>query len=160
MPVEEIKVGEETHTIEVRPLTLIIPSARMAMGPPIQYPKRLPLDAKGTVYHARKVQKLHAEFEQVWRLFHSSTTPAGEVGEVSADAIRKMGPGAVHLMGLIDMTLKLQDQKVPLVWVYPESFLHPGWQVGLGDLAIFFARRGGGWGHDNILEINDPGIDI
>lgn len=51
-----------------------------------------------------------------------------------------MSLGAIHLMGLIDMTLKLTDQGVPVVWIHPESHMHPGWQVALADLAIYFAK--------------------
>jgi predicted ATPase len=53
-----------------------------------------------------------------------------------------MGSGAIHLMGLIDLSLKFGDMGVQTVWVYPETFLHPGWQVALGDLLIYFMNRG------------------
>jgi hypothetical protein len=42
----------------------------------------------------------------------------------------------LHLMGLIDLSLKFIDMKIPIVWKAPESYLHPGWQVALADLAI------------------------
>ena len=139
---ELIKIGGKEHEIEVKPITLIVPSANMAMEK-IEYPKRIELDVEVTTYHAQRVKKLHPEFDMVWRLFHSKTSNPTIIGPdpVDSDNIRKMGSGAVHLMGLIDLTLKLTDKNVPIAWKFPESFLHPGWQVALADLAIWFSKR-------------------
>ena len=142
MAIETIKVGKQDHQIEVKPLTVICPSAE-ASCVKIEYPGRVPLDAEITTYHAQRVKKLHTEFEKVWRFFMENTSKPTPVDyEVTADRIRQMGAGAIHLMGLIDMSLKFRDLKIPMVWVHPETFLHPSWAVALGDLAIFFAGAG------------------
>ena len=130
--------GEPAGTIELRPVTLVVPAADMACHR-IGYPGCVQLTTEVTVYHAERVRRLHGRFAEFWLAFMRNTSPATPVDyEVTADRIRQMGTGAVHLMGLIDMTLKLTDKAARVVWVYPESFLHPGWQVALGDLAIKF----------------------
>jgi len=145
MATETIKVGNQVLEIETRPITMVFQPAASTLGPRIEYPRRVRLDPEVTSYHAQRVQKLHTRFEECWRLFMANTTPPTPVGEVTAEAIRKGGGmGAIHLMGLIDMSLKFADMKVPVVWVFPESFLHPGWQVGLGDLLIHLTLGPGG----------------
>lgn len=137
---EPIQVGDQTLEIEVRPITLIVPATNMQVGPPIRYPKRMTLTPEDTVYHARRVKKLHAEFEHGWRLFMANTTPPLPVDySVDPDTIRGMYIGAIHLMGLLDMSLKLSDLFVPVAWKFPETYMHPGWQVGLGDLVIWLS---------------------
>lgn len=144
MTTEEVKIGEQTYQIEVRPITIVVPSAQMAMGPRIEYPKRVELDMQATTYHAERVQKLHIDFYEAWHVFMSNANPAGpDLGPISPDELRKMGSGVLHLMGLIDMTLKFSDMGVSVVWKYPESCMHPGWQVALGDLALYFSRKYG-----------------
>lgn len=139
MAKETIKIVQQTHEIEVKPITLICPSAS-ASALKIEYPNRFALSSDVTTFHAQKVQKLHIEFEKVWRFFMANTSKPTPVDyDVTSDRIRQMGSGAIHLMGLIDLTLKLWDKKVPMVWVHPETFLHPAWQVALGDLAIYFS---------------------
>lgn len=140
MATETVKVGEQVMNLETRPITLIAPSAAMASGPKIEYPDRFSISPEVTLYHAERVQKLDPDFEKVWRLFHKSVGSAKIDKMPTADEIRKMGTGSTHLMGLIDLTLKIAvRKKVPVVWIYPESFMHPAWQVGLADLAIYFA---------------------
>lgn len=43
--------------------------------------------------------------------------------------------------GLVDLSLKLADQGVPIAWVYPEAGLHPGAQTGLADVAIWMKNN-------------------
>lgn len=145
-----IQIGDQSLSIEVSPVTLIFQSAHSAMGPDIRYtePKRVVLDMEATLHHARRVKNLHREFEAAWRLFMENTTPHREVDyPVTPDRIREMGSGSLHLMGLIDMSLKFSDMGVPVVWKHPESCMHPGWQVALGDLVMWLSRRQSGPGN-------------
>ena len=135
-----IKVGEQELEIEPGPITLVFPSPAMQLAPPIRYPNRLTITPEDTVYHARRVQKLHPDFEIGWRLFMDMTTPVMPVDySIDPETIRGMYIGAIHLMGLIDITLKLRDLKVEVVWKFPETYMHPGWQVALADLVIWLA---------------------
>lgn len=140
---QTIIIGSQKHEVVLKPINLIFSSCHASMGPDYQYPGRVVLDNTVTVYHAERVQKLHADFEQYWRLFFRATSPVVDVKyPITADEIRKMGMGARHLMGLIDMQLKFMDLKKPTVWRHPESYMHPGWAVGLGDLIIQLQLRG------------------
>src|SRR5689334_10132586 len=124
-------IGGQRHEIEVRPITLVVQSAESAVGPPIEYPGCMVLDPEATTYHGKRVQKVHAEFGVAWRHFMASCQNQPSNFPVTPDEIRKGGSGGIHLMGLIDLSLKFQDMKVSVVWRHPESFLHPAWQVGL-----------------------------
>ena len=135
-----IKVGEQELEIEPAPITLVFPSTTMQLAPPIRNPKRFTITPENTVYHARRVHKLHPNFEVGWRLFMSMATPAMPVDySVDPETIRGMYIGAIHLMGLIDLVLKATDKHLHVAVKFPETYLHPGWAVALGDLFIWFA---------------------
>jgi len=140
--IESIKIGKETLEIETEKITVIVPSENFASGPRIEYPNRIRIDTDATIFHAKAVTKLHKDFTDVWKRFMLNTSKKEEVKyDITADNIRTLGMGSIHLMGLIDLSLKFRDLGIPFVWVYPESFLHPGWQVALTDLAIFISRK-------------------
>lgn len=139
MATQTLEIGDEKHEIEVRPVNLIVQGAESAVLPPIKYPGCVVLDPEATVYHAQRVQKLDPQFRKVWDFFQAGVEHKSSV-EPTPDNIRKGNLGGVHLMGLIDMTLKLMKLGKNVVWKYPETYLHPGWAVGLGDLAIYFGK--------------------
>lgn len=140
-----VNPGNQKHEIDARKLTLIMPSANMA-GSNIEYPNRFSISASDTIYHADRVQKLHEEFYDYWQYFQRNVSDKArmELTKPTPDEFRRMGQGAKHVMGLIDMTLKIMDKGVPLVWKYPETFLHPAWAVSLGDLSLAFSERANG----------------
>ena len=145
---QTIIVGKDKHEIEVKPITMIFVSPNIAMGPDIEYPGRIVLTMRDTLLQADRLSDkgVHREFEKYWRIFMENTSgchPKPPLDyEIKPSVIRTMGTGAKHLMGLIDLALKMQDLKVGVVFRHPESSLHPGWQVALGDLFIHLARRG------------------
>jgi hypothetical protein len=133
-------VGDEKFEVEARQLNIVCQSPESAVGPPIRYENCVVLSCQETLYHAERLQKPHAQFREVWEYFMHGVNGPSKI-DPTPDNIRQGGMGGKHLMGLFDMTLKLQDKGVTVVWRTPESFLHPGWQVGLGDVAIYFSRR-------------------
>lgn len=85
-----------------------------------------------TTYHGSRVNKLHAKTlvllqmvlpDVKWPIDHSKRSYVVQ-----------------HLLGLIDLTLKLADasavSQLSVVWKYPESGLHPKHQACLGDVLI------------------------
>ncbi len=140
MATQTLIIGNERHEIEARPLNIVCQSADGAVGPPIVYEGCFVISPEETIYHAERVHKLHTQFCEVWSLFMRNVNSPSKI-DPTPDNIRQGGMGGKHLMGLFDMTLKIQDKGVNVVWRAPESFLHPGWQVGLADVAIFFSRR-------------------
>ena len=133
------------HEVEVKPLTLIVPSADMA-GSNMEYPGRFPISPQDTIYHADRVQKLHDEFYTYWHIFHDNCGPdhPPDHSKPTPDEFRQGGMGKKHMMGLIDLLLKLQDKGVAVVLKYPETYLHPAWAVGLGDLLLSLKDRANG----------------
>jgi hypothetical protein len=139
---ETLKIGDQTSVIETKRITLLVPSARASLGPDIEIVGRIPISFHDTTYHASLVQKLHPDFGKYWHLFMSNTNPVTVVNyEVKPDVIRKMGMAANHLMGLIDLSLKYKQMGVNFFWKLPESSLHPGWAVALGDLIIALSEQ-------------------
>jgi hypothetical protein len=139
-----IKIGKEIVKIEARPLNIIITAPTMLADPELEYPGCAVLKEEYVMYHAERVQRLHPEFDTAMFTFLNNTTPAiRPISSKTADEYRACGRKLTYVMGLIDMSLKIMDRGVPVVWVHPEGILtHPGWQVGLGDLSIWFMDRG------------------
>ncbi len=138
MPTEKIKIADDEHEIEVKPITMIFHNGDLPAE--IEYPERFAITPEMTIYHADRVQKLHEEFPTFWREVHVQRRLDKEpqCGPIP-DEIRKLGMGHRHLMGLFDLSLKLTDQGVPLVWKYPETYLHPSFQAALADVVILLA---------------------
>jgi hypothetical protein len=143
MDTQTLEIAQTNHEIEVRLVNLIFKNANSAVEAPIKYTGCMELDPQASLYHGERVKKLHPQFLEAWNVFMSEVSVKSNI-DPTPDNIRQGDMGGVHLMGLIDLTLKLQDvSNKRIVWKYPESFLHPGWQVGLGDLIIWFAMRSG-----------------
>lgn len=137
---ETIQIGKDVLGIEIKPITVICTSAEVSAGPRIEYPNRIRIDTDATIFHAKAVTKLHKDFVDVWKRFMLNTSNKEEVKyDITADNIRTFGMGSIHLMGLIDLSLKFRDLGIPFVWVHPESLLHPAWQVALADFAIYLS---------------------
>ena len=132
-----IRTGDkvEEHEISVAPLTMVCPGPYMAASK-IEYPGRMEIDSVSTIYHAERVKKLHPCFNEAWKLFFKNR----DVPTTEPDEIRKMGTGLMHLMGLIDLCLKMTQMGVPIVMKYPETFLHPALQAPIGDFVIYLEK--------------------
>lgn len=123
MTAENIIVNGETMTVEVKPVTLICHKGDMKL----EFPERIPLDPEQTVYHGRRVKSLHKDTERLVKPFF-------------AEKIDTLGYW--HVLGLIDLSLKLRDMGVPFAWVLPETYLHPSQQVELADVAVLLMKGG------------------
>lgn len=142
MAQETIHVGKQEHLIEVKPLTIVCKSPNLIDE--IEYPKRFPITADMTIYHAERCENWHVEtWDCFFRLFKTAFQQIDE--QTKQDFIRNIrskGKEFLHGVGLIDMSLKLIDMGVPIVWKYPETYLHPAVCCELGDLSIYLAQRG------------------
>ena len=56
--------------------------------------------------------------------------------EVTKDNWKKHGTQVQHVIGRIDVTLKLQKKHVALVWRYPEAGLFPIYQARMADVIV------------------------
>ncbi len=130
---EVISVGNDVHEIELRPITLIFKDPALAQD--IEYASRISLDYDVCTYHMERVQKFHrltpVLIKMVFTDYEKEITPGN---------CREEGRGFQHISGLLDMTLKFRDQGVPIVWVHPESHIHPKHEAQLADVIICLAK--------------------
>jgi hypothetical protein len=113
----------ETHEIEVKRITLICHHDQTGDVEPLD---RLVLDPEATLYHADRLSPggRHTKTDAlIARVFKQQLPP------VTSLAYR-------HVLGLVDLSLKLLDMNVPIAWRYPETYLHPAAQVELADILI------------------------
>jgi len=101
-----------------------------------QYKGATVIDHAAAMYHGKRVRRLHAD---TLRLAGLAISTAGMSQDAFCDGDN--GDGQINIVGLIDMTLKLIDMSVPIVWRFPESGLHPSVQTGLGDVANIINKR-------------------
>lgn len=128
------QIEGETHSLENTEgkITLVCKSAELSTSE-ITYAQdgkpAISLDFEVASYHADRVDKLHDKTESaVKKVFPLFTWPSP-----------KPWPNPLrHIVGLIDMTYKLTDLGVvgPIVWKYPEAFLHPAESANLADVVI------------------------
>lgn len=131
---EEILVGwnKEPVEIENHPLTLLFKSPSILA--PLAYPNRLRLDPESCLYHMERVQKLDDRAEHYFRKVFEYEGPFG------SHEVRCMDEGCRHTCGRIDLHLKYTMLGVPLVHVLPEAYLHPKFEVNLGDVFIEWSK--------------------
>ena len=128
-------IGEQVHPLPgtESKLTIVCKSPQLSMNE-IAYKdgdeKALTLDFTAATYHADRVEKLDDEtVPLVQMIFPTFTWPLA----------RPWPDGVRHIVGLVDMTLKitkLKEGKILIAWKYPEAFLHPAEQANLADVII------------------------
>ncbi len=135
-----VKIGEDQIEIETKPVTIVAPSQEMANQRMemvdediVTITPELTLKTAASVSQTEWVDLVKIEqFVNTLKLVTKSDPP-----EILASA----GLGFKHLVGLVLMTIvAINDEKRPH-WAYPETYLHPAWQTGLADLAIFLTSR-------------------
>jgi hypothetical protein len=167
MPTETIEIAGQEHQIEVKPITIICQNGDMRIkykrleltdidtlyhieNVKLLHPKALEF------YHIVFPEFLTGFTQEEMVQFSFQQTEHGngikityfqnqhkELGwrELSLhDWVQTEGSGSRHVLGLVDMTLKLIDMNVPVVWIHPESHLHPSAQANLADLALAFVE--------------------
>jgi hypothetical protein len=124
----EIHANGETLTLDAAPLVLLFHNGTFDLG----VKDAVCLDPEATVYHGSRVRVLHPRTAELL---------------AAVERERPIARTAVayhHLVGLLDLTLKLKDQGRSLFWKNPEAYLHPWHQANLGDVAILLTKEGTG----------------
>ena len=134
MSKEYVQIGNgPLQPLETKPLTVVVPAADFHQR--IKYLDRVDISCNETLAHIHEVDELHPHTQRYFRIVFP------EYGkQFDLETIRRDGNGAQHVAGLIDLSLKLNDQGKKFVWKYPESFLRPTQQLQLGDLAVAFMK--------------------
>jgi hypothetical protein len=126
--------GEKTHQLPDTEgkLTLVCKSANMSLNTLSYSDGNIPaveLTFEVATYHADRVSTLHSRtMDEVKKVFPEFKWPLP----------RPWPDGVRNIVGLIDMTHKLIDvgTPAPIVWKYPEAFLHPAECANLADVLI------------------------
>jgi hypothetical protein len=123
-------VGKDVHKIECKPLTLVCKAPNLLDK--IEYPGRLRVEPEHSLYHAERVQVFHARtpgfIAQIFKLKDAS--------EITPDWCRSKSTEVLRVAGLVDMALKFAIKGVPVVFIQPETGLHPAQCCELADFFI------------------------
>ena len=126
-------------------LGIVVPSANVFN---ITYKDRLPICWETTIYHAERVKKLHPETKDLVNKALFSWTRNNQSRSwhwerlFEENRLGQTGNGVCHVVGLIDLVLKMQDMQVPIVLIHPESGLAPSIVLDLTDVLLELAVRG------------------
>lgn len=126
-----ILTGQQQHEVPTSKINVIAPAADFHER--IKYPGSIELLPEYTIYHASRCEQLHQNISRFWQ----HVFPQQEIPVTLAER-KQLGSGMLHVIGLLDMTLKLSALHpcARIVWKYPESYLHPAAQLGLADALI------------------------
>ena len=61
--------------------------------------------------------------------------------DINEDNWHSMGKGPLHVVGRVDLSLKMNYTDQPYVWKYPETHVHPAYQSNLADVLILLSVR-------------------
>lgn len=132
MPTETIYVGKDEVKVPTAPITLIFNRAPSDTF----YPDRLMIDPEMTRAHFEKMTEINpfvaAFFKLVVRDYPHDVTLAN---------VKQAVPGFKHLVALFDLSLQFLLEGRKFGWKYPETYLHPCYQVELAEALIVFSDR-------------------
>jgi hypothetical protein len=127
---ETIKVGEDSHAIELKPVTVLFNAGQKE----IEYPERISITPEMTMDQFRKIDKIDPYTACLFRIVvHDYSYP------VTKKNIQKSVSAFQHLIGLFSLSLSLIAARKKVVWKYPEYCLHPKYQGNIADVMILMA---------------------
>lgn len=158
----EVTFGETTHKVIGKPITFLCKAS--TVNDKLTVKEAFPISIEETLYHMERVQVLHKSAyywyeriqgtdKEVLELIPqiNGLTPKEierfnswglKVTLKSSDDIRKLDIGARHLMGLIDLVLKLTDKGINRFHIVnPETGLHQAIQGNLTDFFYSFKKQ-------------------
>ena|ERR1019366_3333940 len=129
MTKETIILNGQEMEVELRKINIICKAPDIVQD--IQTPGRLMIDSQMTLTHTEEAKEFHPRTEKFFRMVFMEYD-----GEFTPEAIRREGSGAMHIAGLIDLSIICMTQSAKFGWKYPESFLHPKMQCQLADVVV------------------------
>jgi hypothetical protein len=131
---ETFRVDGRETTVEARPLTLFCHQGDVRIDPT---GGRIVVGVEETTAHARALSEARLAvlkrfgFDDHFRTMFGHLEPPA-----TADAIRKLGFGVVHAIGLISILMEAAARGLPIYLRYPEAGLHPAAQAGFGSVLV------------------------
>jgi hypothetical protein len=134
MATEQIIIGKDTHTIEVKPITLIVEAGLQD----IQYPERVVIDSEFSIQHYRSVEEICMLAQELTRyvLFDIGYQPSKANLELNGASL-----GAKQLAGMWDLFVQALKEKMQVVLRCPENNLHPRYHGNIADVMIAFSKN-------------------
>jgi hypothetical protein len=132
----ELEIGNDKVDVTEH-LVVVVPDAGITTEE-VGYPAGcVVLDIEYCIYHVDRVIKFHDKLPDLVERVTGSEFEYADRKRRSSWSL-----GMRHLVGCLDMTLKFLDAGVSqIAWRFPESGLHPKWQVELADVAIELSKR-------------------
>lgn len=134
----QIKYGNSQHEIEAKPITILCHTGHNDAEVVGENVERItPFDT---------LEFTNSLSEQDWQNLKDEPRFMQLVKLVATDFepndihITKHGNGIKHVVGLVYLSLMARHKGKMVHWQYPETHLHPRWQTGLSDLAIFLTK--------------------
>ena len=117
-------------------LTLIYKDPKITED--VKYAGALPITMVSSLTHLNNVKSLHEQTERFVRVVFPDYERVLDLEWTQ----KHEGTGFQHVVGRIDLTLRLQDFDTPMVWIHPENGLHPASQLNLADAILLLMKRG------------------
>lgn len=127
MPEETVLIGTEEVKLKLAPITLVYSQTYKNTF----YPDRLMIDAEMTINHFNQLREISPFAAAFFKIVVPDYPDA-----ITLDSLKGAAPGFQHLIGLFEISLQLILQRKKFGWKYPESYLHPKYQLNLADAMI------------------------
>lgn len=132
----KVTVGKQEVTIKDGALTLIYKDPKLTED--VKYEGTIPITMVSSLEHLKRLKSFHEQTERFVRVVFPDYERVLDLEWTQ----KHEGTGFQHVAGRIDLTLRLQDFDAPMVWVHPESGLHPAAQLNLADAILLLMERG------------------
>jgi hypothetical protein len=119
------------HDVEVKPVTLVFNKTWKESV----YPERVMITPEMSLSHFYSMKDVNNYVICFFKLVVSDYPHS-----VTKDNISESALGFRHLIGLFDLSLQFLAQKKNFGWKYPETGLHPKYQLELAEALIIFSQ--------------------
>jgi len=133
METVKIHIGDSVHEIETKPITLVFRSPDLTEQ--TSYEGCLKLEPDHCLYHMERTLSFDPRTPELVAIVFKV-----DPDKVTPRWVKTQDRAVQHVAGRIDMTLKLMDKGIRVVWACPEAYLHPRHQCELGDVVIRLAK--------------------
>lgn len=129
MAKETVFFDDTKHELELAPINLVFNTTTGDS----YYPNRLMIDITMTIDHFNRMTDINPYTAAFFKLVVPDFPHP-----ITMDVMKRTALGFRHLIGLFDLSLNTLLIKKPFGWKYPETGLHPKYQLNLAEALILF----------------------
>lgn len=130
MSKETVFFGENKHEIEAKPITLIFNTCPKESA----YLERVMITPEMTIQHYDSLKEIDPYTAKFFKIVVPDFSE-----NITKENLDFCALGYRHIIGLFSLSLDLLLKKVKIGWKYPESYLHPKYQLNLAEALIIFS---------------------